>query len=109
MKELKAHIKNIKVSMTKQMVFYYTYYIKYGIGRAMLDASQEIRHGHINIEEGKSLIKQFDGEYPKKYLNEFLEYVNLSKDEFDDLCDSFRNKNVWEKKSNRWELKKTPW
>ncbi len=89
--------------------FYYTYYIKYGIGRAMLDASQEIRHGHINIEEGKSLIKQFDGEYPKKYLNEFLEYVNLSKDEFDDLCDSFRNKNVWEKKSNRWELKKTPW
>ena len=37
--------------------FYYTYYIKYGIGRATLDASQEIRHGHINIEEGKSLIK----------------------------------------------------
>ena len=89
--------------------FYYTYFIKYGIGRAMLDASQEIRHGHINIEEGKSLIKQFDGEYPKKYLDDFLEYVNLDKNEFDDLCDSFRNKNVWREVSNRWELIKTPW
>ncbi len=75
----------------------------------MLDASQEIRHGHINIEEGKSLIKQFDGEYPKKYLDDFLEYVNLDKNEFDDLCDSFRNKNVWREVSNRWELIKTPW
>jgi len=89
--------------------FYYTYYIKYGIGRAMLDASQEIRHGHINIEEGKSLIKQFDGEYPKRYLDDFLEYVKLNKNEFDELCDSFRNKNVWSQVSNRWELKKTPW
>lgn len=89
--------------------FYYTYYIKYGIGRAMLDASQEIRHGHINIEEGKSLIKQFDGEYPKRYLDDFLEYVKLNKNEFDDLCDSFRNENVWRQVSNRWELKKTPW
>ena len=55
------------------------------------------------------MIKQFDGEYPNRYLKEFLEYVDLNKDEFDNLCDSFRNKNVWEKKSNRWELKKTPW
>ena len=27
--------------------------------------SFEVRHGHITKEEGKALIKKFDGEYPK--------------------------------------------
>jgi len=89
--------------------FYYTYYIKFGIGRTMLDASQEIRHGHITKDEGLSLIKQFDGEFPKKYEKEFLNYVSISREEFDELCDSFRAKHLWEKKSNRWEMKKVPW
>ena len=35
--------------------FYYTRYIKFGVGRAMLDSAQEIRNGHINKDEGKRL------------------------------------------------------
>ena len=45
--------------------FYYTRYIKFGVGRAMMDSSMEVRNGHITKEEGLSLIKQFDGEFPK--------------------------------------------
>ena len=35
---------------------YYTTYIKFGIGRATYDASQEIRNKHITREEGLWLI-----------------------------------------------------
>ena len=38
---------------------YYATFIKYGIGRATHDASQEIRNKHITREEGKYLVKKF--------------------------------------------------
>ena len=69
----------------------------------------EVRNGHITKEEGLGLIRQFDGEFPKTYEKEFLEYCSISREEFDELCDKFRPKHLWQKKSNRWELKVTPW
>tara|TARA_B100000579_G_scaffold437710_1_gene468371 strand:- start:2470 stop:3696 length:1227 start_codon:yes stop_codon:yes gene_type:complete len=86
--------------------FFYTSYIKFGIGRAMFDSAQEIRHGHITKEEGKALINKFDGEYPQKYENEFYDYISMKKEEFLELCDKFRPEHLWEKKSNFWKLKK---
>jgi len=86
--------------------FFYTRFIKFGVGRTMCDSSQEIRNGHITKEEGLSLISKYDGEYPYKYENEFLDYISMSKDEFSNLCDKFRPEHLWQKKSNRWELKK---
>ena len=77
--------------------FYYTSYIKFGFGRAMNDSCQEVRHGHITKDEGKSLIKKFDGEYPQKYEEEFLNYISMKKEDFLDLC---QTKHLWEKKSN---------
>ena len=88
--------------------FYYTAYIKFGCGRAMTDSSMEIRNGHITKEEGLGLIKQFDGEFPKKYEKEFLDYISMTREEFDELCDKFRPDHIWEKKSNRWELRNPP-
>jgi N-acetyl sugar amidotransferase len=89
--------------------FYYTSHIKFGYGRAMSDSTMEVRNGHITKEEGLGLIKQFDGEFPKKYEKEFLEYISMTREEFDELCDKFRADHIWEKKSNRWELKNPPW
>ena len=74
-----------------------------------MDSSMEVRNGHLTKEEGLSLIKQFDGEFPKRYEKEFLEYISMTREEFDEICDEFRPKHIWEKKSNRWELKKPPW
>ncbi len=86
---------------------YYTTYIKYGYGRSSHDASQEIRNNHIDREEGKSLVKKFDGEYPDKYIDDVLEYINLSKDEFNNLCDKFRSPHIWKKTSNGFLLRHT--
>ena len=75
----------------------------------MYDSSQEVRNGHITKDEGLGLIKQFDGEFPKTYEKEFIDYVSMTREEFDNLCDKFRPDHIWEKKSNRWEMKITPW
>lgn len=85
--------------------FYYTSYIKFGMGRAMQDASQEIRNKKITTEEGKALIKKYDGEFPARYYKEFLEYTGLIDQEFKDLCDKFRSPHLWAKVNGEWKLR----
>ncbi|MHC1783139.1 MAG: N-acetyl sugar amidotransferase [Anaerolineaceae bacterium] len=88
---------------------YYTTYIKFGIGRASYDASQEIRNHHLTRDEGISLVKQFDGEFPKTYFCEVLDYLGLDQEEFMDICDQFRPPHLWEKVNNEWKMRKPIW
>jgi N-acetyl sugar amidotransferase len=85
--------------------FYYTTYIKFGYGRATQDAAQEIRHRHITREEGVALVRRFDGEFPKKYFKEFLEYILLGEEAFWNTIDAYRDPLLWEKKGGEWKLR----
>ena len=48
------------------------HYIKFGFGRCTSEASQEIRNRHITREEGVALVHKYDGEFPKKYFQDFV-------------------------------------
>ena len=86
---------------------YYTTFIKFGIGRATYDASQEIRNKHLTRDEAIKLVSRYDGEYPDKYLEDVLNYLGLKKDKFNKLCDKFRSPHLWQKTSNGWKLRHT--
>ncbi len=86
---------------------YYTTFIKFGIGRATYDASQEIRNKHITREEGQALVKRFDGEFPDRYFAEVMEYLGIGQDEFMQLCDKFRSPHLWKKVGSEWKLRHT--
>ena len=84
---------------------YYMRYIKFGLGRCVEDASHEIRDGHITRDEAIGLIKQFEGEFPKKYYKEFLEYLDISEEHFWQVVDSWRSKHLWKNNDDQWVLK----
>ena len=84
---------------------YYTTYIKYGLGRSSYDASQEIRCGKITREEAVSLVKKYDGEFPKKNFEAFLEYISVSEKEFWKIIDSYRSPHLWKKENDKWIMK----
>ena len=84
---------------------YYTMFIKFGIGRATTDASQEIRNNHLTRDEGVNLVRKFDGEFPNRYFNEIMEYLDISQDEFFKKCDEYRSPHLWKKLKNKWILK----
>jgi N-acetyl sugar amidotransferase len=89
---------------------FYTTYIKFGIGRASYDASQEIRNRHITREEGVALVKRFDGEFPDRYFNEVMEYIGMKPDHFHQLCDKFRSPHLWgQDESGKWCLRYNVW
>tara|TARA_B100000787_G_C16197923_1_gene302337 strand:+ start:4564 stop:5673 length:1110 start_codon:yes stop_codon:yes gene_type:complete len=84
---------------------FYFMFLKFGIGRATSDACQEIRNKQITRQEGVSLVKKYDGEFPKKYFNEFLEFCSLTDDQFEKICDKWRMSQAWTKKNNKWVRK----
>jgi len=84
---------------------YFTTFIKFGIGRASYDSAQEIRNKHISREEAIALVKKYDGEFPKRYFQEFLEYIDISEQQFWDLIDNSRSPHLWERSGNSWLLK----
>jgi len=86
---------------------YYTTYIKFGIGRATYDASQEIRNGHLTRDEGVALVKRFDGEFPDRYFNEVMDYLGMSPEYFHELADRFRSPHLWTQIDGPWRLRHT--
>lgn len=91
------------------MFHYYTTLIKFGIGRATYDAAQEIRNGKITREEGVALVKRYDQEFPMKYFKEFLEYIDITEQQFIETVDRFRSPHLWERVGNDWRLKHAVW
>jgi len=82
---------------------YYLTFIKFGLGRASYDAAQEIRNEKITREEGVSLIKKYDNEFPKKYFTHFLEYIEMNEGDFSSTVDKFRSPHLWRKKNKEWK------
>ena len=86
---------------------WYTRFIKFGIGRATDEASQEIRNNHLTREEGMALAKKFDGELPDRYLKEILDYLEIDEHYFHKRCDDFRSPHLWKLEGNQWKLRHT--
>lgn len=84
---------------------YYTTYIKFGLGRASYDASQEIRNKHLTREEGVALVHRFDGEFPERYFREVMDYLEMPPERFLELCDQFRSPHLWNKEGSAWLLR----
>ena len=102
--------------------FYYTMRIKFGIGRATTDASQEIRSGDITRDEGVLLVNKFDHEFPDRFAEEIFKYLSINKSDFpiaykefeqptftlqyfNDLCDTFRSPHIWKYSDEEWSLR----
>ena len=88
---------------------YYLSFIKFGIGRATSDTAHEIRDGKITREEGIALVKKYDGEFPKKYFHEFLEYCSITEKEFNEVIDSWRSDHLWVNEEGEWKLRHAVW
>lgn len=84
---------------------YYTTFIKFGIGRATYDASQEIRNRHLTREEGVALVRRFDGEFPDKYFTEIMDHIGMDPEHFLELCDKARSPHLWTHETGEWKLR----
>lgn len=81
----------------------YLKYVKFGYGRATDHASKDIRAGKMTRQEGIEMVRKYDHVKSRRDLERWLSYVDMSEDEFDRICDTFRDPRVWWKdKAENW-------
>jgi len=73
----------------------YMKFLKYGYGRATDQLSIEIRHGRIGRDEAIRLVRQYEGQVPRKYLPDFLNFVGCGEEEFHKTLERFTNKKIF--------------
>ena len=105
---------------------YYTTFIKFGIGRATYDASQELRSLDIDRDEAMALIRRFDGEFPDRFIHEAFQYLSIDPQAFPEaskmfespgmdmdyfmhLADRFRSPHLWKHENGEWSLRRAVW
>lgn len=80
----------------------YLKFIKLGYGRASDHACKDIRSGKMTREEGIAMVRKYDHVKPMRDLTRWLRYVNMTEEEFDRTCDTFRDKRVWRVENGQW-------
>jgi N-acetyl sugar amidotransferase len=77
----------------------YFKFLKYGFGRATDLACLHIRRGRLSRKDGVKLVKKHDGKFPWDYLGfkleEMLEEMDMTVEEFNKICDRFTNKKLF--------------
>lgn len=82
----------------------YFKFLKFGFGRATDIASLHIRRGRITRQQGLQIVRMRDGKYPTTYLgknlDQILSRIDVSIEEFDEICGRFTNKRLFEADQN---------
>ena len=79
----------------------YLKFIKFGYGRASDHASKDIRAQKMTRAEGIEMVKKYDA-VKSSDLKRWLEYVNMTEEEFDQTADTFRDPKVWWIENGEW-------
>jgi N-acetyl sugar amidotransferase len=86
----------------------YLKFIKFGYGRASDHACKDIRSGVMTREQGIEMVRKYDHVKPHRDLERWLKYVDMTEDEFDAICDTFRDPRVWRFENGQW-MKENIW
>lgn len=83
-------------------------YLKFGFGRATQDAGIEIRRGAMTRDQGLNLVRLYDGQFPSAFLNNYLEYYEMTEDQFFSVLDRWAHPELFERNGNTWIPKFRP-
>lgn len=79
----------------------YFKFLKFGFSRATDIACLHARRGRITRQDAVEIVKRNDGKFPWKYLDkpleDILEPLEMSVDEFVKICDKFTNKKIFKR------------
>ncbi len=85
-------------------------YLKLGFGKTSDEVCEAIRLGRMTRDEAIDLVRRFDGRVHDRYVRKFCSYLGMTREEFEDIAESFRNADLWTRdEDGEWRLKNTLW
>ena len=83
-------------------LYFYLMYLKFGFGRTTSEIGNEIRRGAMTRQQAVNITRKFDGEFPDVHRSSYLEYYDMTTEEFDATLDKWANKELFEKINGKW-------
>ena len=85
---------------------YFMMDVKFSFGRATRFASRMIQNGHLTREQGLEYARQYDGEFPRRYIKQICDYLSMTVDEIHAAANLHRNEELWFRDSaGLWQRK----
>jgi len=82
----------------------YFKFLKFGFGRATDLACLHVRRERLTRTDALSIVRRLDGQFPWEYLGksleDILEPLDLTVDQFIKVCDKFTNKKIFKRDAN---------
>ncbi len=80
-------------------------YLKFGFGHVTDQVCDAINLGAMSRDEGIELVKKYDGKCDHLYVKRFCDYLEISEEEFWEVAESVRNRNIWStNERGQWRL-----
>ena len=81
-------------------------YIKFGFWRSTDQTCYDLWNEEMTRDEAVEIVNNLRDQFPIEYFQDFLRFHNVSEDEFWEVVEKFRNKDIWKKdETGKWELK----
>ena len=103
LKDLGRYRRNSALDSDMQIPNQMIKYLKMGFGFATDEACYDIREGRLSREEAKWLVEQYDGKCGEQYIEQFCDYISITKEEFWRVVDGYVNRKLFYKdESGKW-------
>ena len=85
-------------------IHHYLKWYKFGMTRTFDNLSLEIRNGRISRDEALNILRKRGPEEPSEDIAQFCSFVGITRDEFNEIIEKFRNLDIWVKEDGVWKI-----
>lgn len=86
-------------------IHHFLKWYKFGFTRLFDNLSVEIRNGRMTREQAVQIIRDSGDQTPHEDIEKFCKFVGITKQHFFEVCEKWRNPNVWTKESGKWVIR----
>ena len=79
--------------------------MKFGFWRSTDQTCYDVWNGKLDRSDAVNIVRKLQDEEPFNDLEDFLRFHKLSKEEFFETVERFRNKDIWQYSGGKWSLK----
>lgn len=83
---------------------HYLKWYKFGFTRTYDNLSIEIRNGRLTRDDAIKILKERGDETPIDDIRLFCQFAGITEKRFFEIAETFRNKYIWQKVNNVWEI-----
>lgn len=77
---------------------------KFGFTRLFDNLSIEIRNGRLTRDEALQILRERGPDVPHADIERFCAFVGITRQEFEDIADGFRNPEIWKREEGQWRM-----